>query len=236
MKRTLLLSIFFLMVAVQSAMAYQETSRLQIRSFDNAPIVVVMDGIKYGPFSNRHKLTNLAGGIHRMQVIAQYSSPYRMFPMTQTIYDGQVNVDCGFLTDLVINRGAYQVVDQVALYGYQPVVTGPIVCGTKPAPVPVQPIGPQPMCDAAFNDLMQVISSKSFESTKLTIARQVIAQNYFTSFQVKQLMCLFTFESSRLEIAKFAYPYVLDQNRYFVVNDAFTFESSIYELNQFLYS
>ena len=47
-------------------------------------------------------------------------------------------------------------------------------------------------------------------------------------------MQLFNFESSRLEFAKFAYPYTFDQGNYYKLNDAFQFESSIDELNEFV--
>jgi hypothetical protein len=47
-------------------------------------------------------------------------------------------------------------------------------------------------------------------------------------------MKLFSFESSRLEFAKFAYKYTWDINNYFLLNDAFDFESSIDELNKYI--
>jgi hypothetical protein len=46
-------------------------------------------------------------------------------------------------------------------------------------------------------------------------------------------MLLFDFESTRLTFAKFAYKYTFDKGNYYKVNDAFQFESSIEELNQF---
>jgi hypothetical protein len=47
-------------------------------------------------------------------------------------------------------------------------------------------------------------------------------------------MSLFNFESSRLEFAKFAYGYTYDLGNYFIVNDAFNFESSISELDRYI--
>jgi hypothetical protein len=62
----------------------------------------------------------------------------------------------------------------------------------------------------------------------------VISANCLFCSQVKEIMLLFSFEASKLEFAKFAYPYVFDQGNYFKLNDAFTFESSIEELNNFI--
>jgi hypothetical protein len=111
-----------------------------------------------------------------------------------------------------------------------------------PPPAPIAyvpgyngPIGcPVPMSPEDFGDLKQSISSKSFEETKFTMAKQVLQDRCMTVSQVKQMMLLFTFEQTRLDFAKFAYDRTYDIGNYFKVNDAFTFESSIEELNEYM--
>ncbi|MBK9515283.1 MAG: DUF4476 domain-containing protein, partial [Flavobacteriales bacterium] len=44
----------------------------------------------------------------------------------------------------------------------------------------------------------------------------------------------FSFEDSKLDFAKYAYDRTYDIGNYFKVNDAFTFESSMDELNEFI--
>ena len=90
------------------------------------------------------------------------------------------------------------------------------------------------MSDVEFRNLLNDITSRNFESSRLTIAKQGISGLGIRSEQVKQIMFLFDFESTRLEFAKFAYNYVIDPQRYYVVNDAFDFDSSVYELDNFL--
>ena len=92
----------------------------------------------------------------------------------------------------------------------------------------------KPMSREAFDQASASISSKSFASSKLTIAKQVAATNCLLSSQVKQIMKLFDFESDRLEFAKYAYKFTWDPKNYFQLNDAFQFETSIDELNQFI--
>lgn len=87
-----------------------------------------------------------------------------------------------------------------------------------------------PMHPQDFDRAMQSISSKKFDDTRLTIAKQVVEANCLTANQVKQLLQLFTFEQNKLEMAKFAYRHTIDQDNYFLLNDAFTFESTIDEL------
>lgn len=85
-----------------------------------------------------------------------------------------------------------------------------------------------------FGFMLQEISSQHFDSNRLQVAKQVISTNQLTSAQITDIVRLFSFESSRLEIAKFAYHYVVDPQRYFMVNNAFSFSSSVDDLNRFI--
>lgn len=93
-----------------------------------------------------------------------------------------------------------------------------------------------PMNDVDFQSALTSIKSKSFEDAKLTLAKQIASSNCLLSTQVRDIMKTFGFENSRLEFAKYAYNYTYDKNNYFKVNDAFSFESSIDELNEYLQS
>ncbi|MDQ3051764.1 MAG: DUF4476 domain-containing protein [Bacteroidota bacterium] len=112
----------------------------------------------------------------------------------------------------------------------------------SPAPAPVVylpgyggPVGcPVPMERGDFQSMKGSISSKSFEDSKLTMAKQVINSNCLLSAQVREIMQLFTYEESKLDFAKYAYGRTYDIGNYYKVNDAFTFESSIEELNAYI--
>lgn len=97
------------------------------------------------------------------------------------------------------------------------------------------PVGcPYPMSANDYYAAKSSISSKDFESTKLDIAKQVTNSNCFTADQIKEIMGLFDFEASKLEYAKYAYSHCYDKGNYFKVNDAFEFESSISELQDYI--
>ena len=97
------------------------------------------------------------------------------------------------------------------------------------------PIGcPMPMMPQDFAQAKNSIASKSFEDSKLTMAKQIVSSNCLTAQQVKELMMFFDFEDTKLEFAKFAYDHTFDIGNYFKVNDAFEFESSIDELNEYI--
>lgn len=91
-----------------------------------------------------------------------------------------------------------------------------------------------PMSPEDFAAAKQSISSKSFEDSKLSIAKQVFMSNCLLSSQVREIMQLFSFEDTKLDFAKFAYGLTFDPGNYFKVNDAFQFESSIDDLNEYI--
>lgn len=93
---------------------------------------------------------------------------------------------------------------------------------------------PIPMSQGDYNSAQNSIKSKSFEDSKLTIAKQIINSNCLTSAQVRGLLDLFTFEDTKLDFAKYAYHRTYDLNNYYKVNDAFEFESSIEELDAYI--
>lgn len=91
-----------------------------------------------------------------------------------------------------------------------------------------------PLDPTRFSQLKQSIASKPFEDTRLQIAKQAIRGNCMSTYQVKELMELFTFEGTKLDFAKHCYDAVYDVENYFLVNDAFTFSSSIDDLNAYI--
>jgi len=131
---------------------------------------------------------------------------------TTTTYTESTTVSSG--------GGYHEPVQQQTVY-VMPGYNGPVGC-------------PWPMTPQDFQGVKNSISSKSFDDTKLTVAKQVISSNCLTSSQVKEIMLLFSFEDTRLELAKWAYGYTFDIGNYYKLNDAFTFESSIEELNEYI--
>lgn len=118
-----------------------------------------------------------------------------------------------------------------------PVQPAPVVVVEKPNPLPgyTGPIGcPSPMEKPAFEEAKKSVASKSFSDTKMQLAQQITRSNCLLTTQVKDFMALFSFESQKLEFAKFAYDFTYDKGNYYKVNDAFSFESSVRELEKHL--
>ena len=90
------------------------------------------------------------------------------------------------------------------------------------------------MAPLDFKTVLESINSKSFEDSKLQLAKQVAESNCLKAIQIKKIMQSLTFEDSKLEFAKYAYPFSFDKGNYFMVNDAFEFELTIEELQEFI--
>ncbi|MDO9511277.1 MAG: DUF4476 domain-containing protein [Bacteroidales bacterium] len=100
---------------------------------------------------------------------------------------------------------------------------------------PMPPINPCMINDADFREMKSMIDKQSFNNTRLSMARQSIgARKCFTSHQILEIVKLMQYESSKMELAKFAYDYCLDREKYYVVTEAFSFESSKQDLLKFI--
>lgn len=85
-----------------------------------------------------------------------------------------------------------------------------------------------------FKQMISTLKAKTFESDKLTIAKQLFKTNCYTVAQIKDILTLFTFESNRLDLAKFAYSCTFDFDNYYQLNELFTFNSSVEDLNDYI--
>lgn len=99
---------------------------------------------------------------------------------------------------------------------------------------PAQPLPPAAMDPQTFNDVKQSISNASFEDTKLSTAKTILASNYVNTDQVMEICGLFSFENTKLVFAKFAYNKTVDKNNYYKVNSVFDFDSNKQALNEFI--
>ena len=110
----------------------------------------------------------------------------------------------------------------------------PSTGGNGQPPMPPGPPMAFGMNPQDYEDAYQLISKESFDSSKLTLAEQIVSSNPMTASQILGICKLFSFESNKLEFAKFAYVFCVDPNKYFLLNDAFSYESSKRELNEFI--
>ncbi|MBR5982970.1 MAG: DUF4476 domain-containing protein [Bacteroidales bacterium] len=92
----------------------------------------------------------------------------------------------------------------------------------------------RPMPQNDFNSLRSQVRARYFDSSRLTVAKQACRYNCMTSDQIRDLCKEFSYESNRLDFAKYAFEYCYDRYRYYIVGQSFTYSSSVDDLNRYI--
>ncbi len=91
-----------------------------------------------------------------------------------------------------------------------------------------------PMERGSFGSAKGTVANASFEDTKLSTAKSILASNCMNTDQVMAICQLFGFEETKLAFAKFAYSKTTDPGNYFKVSNVFSFDASKTDLNNFI--
>jgi hypothetical protein len=92
----------------------------------------------------------------------------------------------------------------------------------------------QCMNNASFENFLQTVRNSSFDSGKETMVKTQLANNWINASQLNQLVGLFSFESGKLDIAKYGATRVVDKQNLYTIYNAFTFESSKTEFANYI--
>jgi hypothetical protein len=220
---TLTISLFFSI----SLFANAGNGKLSVATAGNMPVKIVIEGNMYydrQASGNEVMLSDIRPGYHNIKVYKQSSRGRRKNNSTQMIYEGNIYIKPEYHVDVYINRFGKAFIDEKLLSRYYG-NSGDEYGGYHTA-----------MDNASFEQLKRTLANQSFDNTRMNIARQAIAQNYFTSRQVRELVDLFSFETSKLDIAKYSYANTIDRNNYYLISDALNYSSSRDELSRFIQS
>jgi len=195
-----------------------EASELTIRMFDNSMFDLVLNDDVFRGAEGSITISNITSGRNYIKVLKYRRGSHQHYP--SIAFEGMVTIRRNMAVFAMIDRfGRFIVEREIALHA---------------APYHPPVYAPPYMSDVDFSHLKMSIDRLSFDSSKLQLAKQAVSSNTMTAMQVRELMFLFSFESNKLELAKFAYAHTYDKHRYYVVNDAFTFSSSIRSLDRYI--
>jgi hypothetical protein len=91
-----------------------------------------------------------------------------------------------------------------------------------------------PASDADFAQIKATLNATKFESKKLDTLKSLVYNYYFTTAQVGVLMNMFSFESNKLEVAKYIYPYVVDKQNFGSLAKEFNFDARKEDFRKFM--
>lgn len=192
--------------------------------------------------SNFVRVDHLRPGKHYVEV--KVRGRHRDFHLATKVYARQ-----GFETNYGVNVSERKGVLRLRLLSEVPLLPPPppvVVPPRVPYPEPYRPVPPRydddrhnrDRCDYLMSRedvdrLADAMKSRSFESTKLTIAREALRNSSILAEDLKYILQQFDYESTRVEFAKFAYEYICDRERFYYVYDVFKFDSSVRELEEY---
>jgi hypothetical protein len=214
--------------------ANHNISRLRLRDIDNRPIRVQLD---HGPIvtDNRSAVFDfVTPGEHKITIWVKGS--YRNPHAFRLVHTGTIQIPASSDVRAILGRN-----NRVRIHDIQPFFQayGPapfastVYPGTHPGHCGTY--GPTGMHEGQFRNMLAAMDHSGFESTKLQIARQAIeSSGIVNTEQIRAMLIRLDFESSRLKLARIAYPFTADPENYYGLFDLFQFDSSIRELSQMI--
>ncbi|WP_426058430.1 DUF4476 domain-containing protein [Hymenobacter sp. B1770] len=80
--------------------------------------------------------------------------------------------------------------------------------------------------------LIQAVQQRPFEASKLSIAKEALAQSSLQTDDLKRLLRTMEFEASRIELAKYAHSHLTDPQNFYRIYEAFEYDASVQEVQQ----
>lgn len=254
MKKLFTLTALALLVLSVSAQLGQ--SVLNLRMSDRSMFKVVIDGQPSGPTDKQFRISGLRGGEHFKQIYkmgnlwgGHHNGHGYGYENSYPVFSGRIVLTANAESWVTVYPELHKVMfDDIRAFtdpcnpnkldSRYPKIPVRDLCEINqisqcPA-TPFIPAGPVAMGAVDFTQLKQTIDNASFESTRLNILKQALNYNYFTTAQVRELIDLFWFENSKVEVAKLAYEKTIDQNNYYLVNNHFSYSSSVSELGNYI--
>ena len=232
MKNILIITAFCFSTSV---FAHESHSKLNLRLPEGHPMKVILDGQIFTGCNGQVHFDYMSPGSHRLEVNTE-PDRFSSCGQHQLIFDGRINVsECTEIFAGVSQYNGYFVECTVPLRIYYNNNEGRgrnnceetrgwngVGCAYA-------------MDERSFNNLIFTLQNRAFDSSRLAIAKQTLQSNTMSSMQVAAIMQQFSFESYKLDFAKFAYRQVSDPQNYFLVNREFAFDSSVRSLDDYIH-
>lgn len=85
-----------------------------------------------------------------------------------------------------------------------------------------------------FKTELNKITAHDFDEAKKEATEKLLLGKCFTAEQVKKILQQLSFEEDKLELAKKAFPQVIDKQNFGIISGVFEFDSAKQELNKFI--
>jgi len=235
--KNLLYTFIALVILNVSAKADGFRSKLNIRTFNDRSIIVEIDRINYNNPSREITFSDLAPGDHKIKIWTingQHHYYGHNAGNFRLVYNGFINIPARSNVKAVLTyQNILKVINIQPLQGnYHQECNNTIVpsgygyCGNYYGNYYAN----NNYHNNRFEELKDLVARESFDDTRLAICKEYIRTHPISSEELRELLSLLTFESNRVNLAKYSYRYVTDPGYFYTVYNAFTFDSSVNEL------
>lgn len=237
---SLLIVLLLSIITVNANRSYNSKSDFKLKLWNNTSFKIFVDNYEYGK-DNFFSIQNIQPGIHQIKVVKHQRNPHGYGMLTRVMYNGTVSipVNSKVLATVTSNRKLQL---KITRKGPKRHINNNHHGNNGGYSNGYNNHNPHQSCGAygnimshvSFNKLINTLDRENFDTHKFNIAKQALVYNNLTTEQVIVLLNQFTFDSNKLKLAKMAFTKTIDQENYFLVNNSFTFNSSIRDLNKYI--
>jgi hypothetical protein len=239
--RKILLTLVLLFAVYPALLAQMQRSILKIRVNDQAPILVKIDARYFNEEARVITVDNITPGRHRLKV---FLATPQGFSSRALLYDGYVRIDPGTVNNVLVDRIRRTIRIQTRMIDES---------GETDVHYPNDPIDRSkyprhnneqtkdrgrydewPLSTGEMNDLRSRVEGRITDTDKLKLLKTALAERRYTTDQVRTMMSWLNFESSKLDLGKWAYANVTDRRNYWKLESEFTFDSTKEEFGEFV--
>ncbi len=240
MKKSIFFLVFILITSVVFA-GNRERSALKIRFSDNRPIVVSIDGRSYDRHGKSLTFGNLPPGWHKLRVY-EYLEYTRGGGRAKLLYSGSVRIRSGVVVYCIVDpetrrmRIRSEDIDDLYVdYTDESNVEEEVPPRHDERPEDRRlNRSDRAIAGDELKELELIVKSKVTDTEKLKYLKSVLKDKEYYLEDTRALMRLLSFESSKLDFAKWSYDRVINNSQYWKLDGEFTFDSSSDELQDFI--
>jgi len=230
---------------------------LRVRLADNYPITLALDGRYFEKHGTRLTIGDLPPGRHYIKIYT-YTATGNGKSRAHLVYEGKIKVLANDVTNLIYNSTTgdihlfagndddYNEPEENVMRNrkMEPDMAAGNTTSTPAAPDTMRKVIPadvtKPNLPAITADALNKagikINKLVTDTDKLKELQSIMLKKAFTTNQLQLMLTWLSFETSRVEFAKWAFEHTLDKENYSQIAEHFKYQDSKDELIQFLQS
>jgi hypothetical protein len=252
MKRLGIIYVFSLLCSIQS----MAQSMLRVRLADNSPFTISVDSRYFNKRGTSVTVGELPYGRHRLRIFT-YNEGRRGRGYEDELFAGNVKTHDRMTTLFVFDpySGETHITEQPIgefTDNHPPAndagrfreqyderdapATNTQVQPDMPAASPVPPEKIGSLTDAKIDQLKTKVAAKKTDTEKLNTLKDELKNEQLATNQVGDMMDWLSFESTKVEFAKWAYSITADKEYYTDLENKFTYKNYLDDLDKFIKS